>query len=98
MDNLYLLKFTQEDGETFIKCGRTFDMNERINNMNKDYSIEVLGIHRAIHHHVFTLEKAIHRTLNKLHLTPSRPFGGSINECFAVKCLENISIKSLFKV
>ena len=96
LDVLYLLRFTGESGECFIKVGRSFHLKERIKEFSKYYNIEVLGVHTDLHKDIRPLEKELHRKLYYAHYTPEIPFGGSVQECFNEESLLNKDIIKVF--
>lgn len=96
-DNLYLIIFTSFDKkENFIKVGRTFDMQQRTSDYLKYYNIEVLDTIQDKHSEIRSLEKHIHKVLDKFHYTPLTPFGGSVLECFTMEALDSTIIKDTF--
>lgn len=98
-DTLYLLKFTGVglDGllEIFIKIGRTFDFDRRMEEFKKSsYQVEKLAIEHGQHKATWPLEQYYH-CLGKSHnykYVPSIGFGGSARECFTMDVLDLITI------
>lgn len=82
-DQLYLIKFTS-DTENFIKVGRTFNIQHRLNYFKKFYDIEVLSILKGKHKTVYKTEQDYHTFLKGkgLHYLPDKYFAGSYRECF----------------
>lgn len=87
-DTLYLLRFTSEF-ETFIKIGRSFNLENRIRQFElKGYEIEVINANQATHKEIYDQEQSIHKALRHVgeQYTPLIKFGGA-GECFKPSAL-----------
>lgn len=97
-DTLYLIKF-YKDNELFIKVGRSFDLNNRLDDFIKysGYEIKLLSTTKDIHKNIYRLEQDLHLLMNEHHYRPLMKFGGSKYECFKEEILNNKYITNIFK-
>ena len=88
-DSLYLLVFN-EDSETFIKVGRSFDIVERLRVFSRHYTnVNIIKTYKNTHQFIYDTEQKIHKQLKSLnyHYRPVISFKGSKNECFTIDSL-----------
>lgn len=90
-DFLYLLRFISPE-ETFLKIGRAFDIDIRIDQFPKDYSIELIAYVQNKHQWVYDTEQYMHKQAAAYHCLPTLKFGGSKLECFIPSVLDIIDI------
>jgi len=90
-DYLYLMKFTSEY-ETFVKVGRTFNVEERLSRFRSFYTVEIISILEGKHEHTFSTEQEYHKHLQGMGLNyqPKIKFGGSTRECFLIEAEKEV--------
>lgn len=90
-DYLYIAEFNDyERKERFIKIGRSFHPETRLNYYPKNYSVRYINIVQDSHKNVYNLEQNLQGRCNEYHYTPLTKFGGSVKECFKVDCLNDL--------
>ncbi len=91
-DYLYLLQFKSEE-ESFIKIGRSFNVERRMKELSRASKCEVqlLGVYESTHESVCNLEKSLHFEHRGLKYSPRVSFGGQ-TECFTLKVLSRFCV------
>lgn len=97
-DILYLIELSNDQGEYYVKVGRTFDLKQRFYEYNKLFDINILSLSHDIHEKVFLTEQNLKGLLAEHLATPINNFGGSSEECFTEEILSHPEIISTFNL
>jgi len=93
LDHLYLIKLDNEN-ESFIKIGRTFDLQKRMEEFKEvGYVATILSNVRANHETIFKLEQTYHKALADYQYIPTIKFVGW-TECYNEVVLSELKVIS----
>lgn len=93
IDNLYVIHL-HDQGEDYIKIGRSFDIRRREGELSKYYTPNLLGFIQAPHDVIVVYEKFFHKIFGKYRVQPCQPFGGD-GEVFSTRILKDEDFKLL---
>lgn len=98
-DYLYMLEVSNE-GESFIKIGRSFDPKMRLKQHKSlsSYNFKTLSLVSDTHFNIYYLEVHLKTSKRDYRYLPENPWQGSYTECFTKEILSHPEIISTFNL